>query len=411
MKRHALTPVLIAAALFAYDSQSVFADYALVQFPGSISRYSNTGEHVLDFQVYDEDWGGYSTWLGESVEGITVGPDGFVYATINNLGAAYVQRFDPRNGLGETIVQPDPFSEVSYGDLNFYSAPTRLHFGPHGDIYGVSIREIESIVPTLGAWQYRVFRVDSQSGATLEILQGAVVAQPPYTGATSIVDLASRTGNNSPYGGELFVATNNGILQRHYQILATPIVTPPPPPPPPCPDWWPDWFPCPPSPPPPPPPPTPDNFETIDTGIERIGAIEFGPDGLLYIMDRANQSIVRYDVDARSIVDTFIDDYFAVTGIMSHGDIYFGPENSLILQQVSYPEGYLSRFDALTGDYLGSVVPDFRSSEFGRDENWGLQIDPWGVYIPIPEPNTISLLLIALPAGAFVLGRRRWLAR
>ncbi len=212
---------LLLVALLAPTSPAL-ADFLAASlgpnfFDGSVLRYNSAGEAIAGGIP------GFTAGLGFS-QGVTIGPDGSIYVSSNNLltGAGEVLFFDPSGSpLNHEGGQPGLFATLPFnapaeeGGGPTPPSPARLKFGPDGNLY-VADREGTTV---------RVF--DGQTGAQLP--DAASGLQAP-TGLAFGPDGALYVGNfNSAsvvrvHNGvqELFVAPTSGGLLTPSSLLWLP---------------------------------------------------------------------------------------------------------------------------------------------------------------------------------------------
>lgn len=335
------------AIMFGVLASPAPADFLLSTTSGFGRYESNGNRQFLD------------TFLGETLEGMTVGPDGYVYMVTNDLGQPSIYRFDPVTN--EYVDGVDEYGYVTpwaqYG-LNQpfpipYLIPGRFKFGPYGDLFAIG--SLFSSPPPA----HRILRIDGETSAIEYALDGAL----EFVFGPRFVDIGVSDG------GDLFVAISDGTIQRHTinegsSSLAT----------------------------------------TFDTGIDNLRSMAIGPDGLLYLSDGVTDSIFRYDPDSMAM-DIFVRS-LPVGDANAMGDFYFGPGGDLFViiagRWDTMDDSHLLRFDGDTGAYLGiafSVPPityvGFSEPGFAR----------LGLFVPVPEPTSLPLLVA--PAVAMLVVRRR----
>jgi hypothetical protein len=289
--------------------------------------------------------------LGESLQGIALGPDGYVYMVTNDLGEPSIYRFDP---VTNDFV--DGFDDDGYlapwahfgadsqpGPLTYYW-PGQFTFGPYGDLFAIG-----GFVPGQSIHS-GLLRIDGTTGAIEGQLQNNIAEN--FSG-----DIAS--GKNS----DIIVAYYDGTIQRHLVTETDTVLA-----------------------------------ATIELGIGLAG-ITVGPDGLLYLRDEASNSIKRYDIDT-NVIDTlvpFVPMTNEINGQLAMGDLFFGPTGDLfVVNPTPYGVGHVLRFDSQSGALLGVVLS---VPPVGPDD--GIYLS--GLGLAVPEPTVLVLMTTAL---LFVAGAR-----
>lgn len=199
-----LLTCLAAATLFStaeadYVSSSLGPNF----FDSSVYRYEPDGDPIPSATIPN-----FTAGLGFS-QGITVGPDGNIYVSSNNLvnGAGEILFFDPAgNPLSHDGGQPGLFATLPFnppaeeGGEPVAPAPAGLTFGSDGNLY-----------------------VADRQGTTVRVFDGDTGAQL----ADAATELTTPTGVAFGPDGALYVSNfNAGIVDRIAGGVKTPFVTP-----------------------------------------------------------------------------------------------------------------------------------------------------------------------------------------
>jgi DNA-binding beta-propeller fold protein YncE len=125
---------------------------------------------------------------------------------------------------------------------------------------------------------------------------------------------------------------------------------------------------------------------TQSGGLNDPGALTFGPDGMLYVLDVSNSKIFRYASDG-----TF-DKVFADLGLFQPNDLAFGPDGKLYVAGIdlSLAQSEVIRLTAAGADD-GVVVSS------------GLDNPQFIAFASVPEPSSLGLLA----SGGLLIWRRR----
>jgi len=132
-------------------------------------------------------------------------------------------------------------------------------------------------------------------------------------------------------------------------------------------------------------------------GLGRPRALDFGPDGNLYVMseDTSNSSlyqVLRYNGVTGTFIDVFIDDTGPGWDFGLNGDLVWGPNGDL----------YISSYDIYRFDSTGALVGSGPFIANGTGTSFSAM-----AFTPIPEPGSLSLLLLAAGTITATIARRR----
>ncbi len=346
-------------ALLALSSVAS-ADFVLSTFNGVV-RYSDTGERLIEYGGGDTSAANGGFWLGESVDGVAVSSDGFVYAITNNLGARSLIRFDLDSGA--VVPRPDL---IPSGDFQFdaplwtspfvgpevrcstggcslstgsFQASARslgeLLVHPDGNVYATGFADIWDGVPGTGTFvesrpalvRFDVNALDAPSVVSVlppELLEG----DPQFPSFTAQLTLRSDQ--------TIQIATSMGAY---------------------------------------------------GVDVASFGNVTV-PANLLASPDPA----LTAGLDL-SPFGGFLGEAFADLA----GNIYLPVTDSSISAD---GDARLHKFDASSGDYLGVVFEEFLPGSLVAPEYGFFH----GAYVSVPEPSAVLLSLIAM---AGVAARRR----
>lgn len=211
-----------------------------------VIRPANSGAHTAVLSFNESD-GRYQTEFSADTEGfygITVGPDGFVYATGNTLGYGEVFRF----------TAPGAFAS-NFASRNL-TVPAGLKFGPDGNLY------VTSIVFPDSAMGGQVLRYHGANGNFMDVF-----IPPASGGLAHPVDLLF--GEN----GFVYVADLRlGVLR--YRTSNGAFV---------------DAF-----------------IPAGRGGLNSLTAMAWGPDGHFYLCNRDSNTILRYHKDTGVYLGVFV---------------------------------------------------------------------------------------------------------
>ena len=170
-------------------------------------------------------------------------------------------------------------------------------------------------------------------------------------------------------------------------------------------------------------PVTGDTYGTIfgNTGpgavSNEVGAVLFGPDGRLNVLDVGRQEILRYDPDTLE----FLDAISLVSTTTDKTSFAISSTGYIFTTNTDTTSGGI--YDYLTGDYVGTFEGMAEGREPGRGGKLAMTADDAGnVYVTnsmvsaylsvfststIPEPSTIALFIGGSVAAFVALRRRR----
>jgi PEP-CTERM motif len=299
--------------------------------------------------------------LSETLDGLTLGSNGIIYTGCNELGFANVHRFYSNAARVDPPPFPGPYGTFASG----FTIPGSMAFGPGGDLFETSV-DFQPFQSQFG--EQRVVRIDGQTGALKSPLPGSIPGSASPT--VFLRDIQAAPGN------ELYVGESDGTIQRYSIGPSSATIV-----------------------------------KTLNTGIQGLRWMTLGLDGLLYIRESINNSIVRYDPNAMAVVDTFVASVPMTntfdTGIgpaFATGDIFFGPGGDLFaLNNSTDVDGHVVRFDGQTGNYKGVM---FSVPAGGADPTKGMT--GLGFYLAVPEPGSLPLAIIGTTiVGAWLAVRRK----
>lgn len=338
--------LIAIATSFLTTFSHVEADYFLTTFYG-FDRYSSSGELQH-----------HKNHLGESVNGMALGPDGYIYFATNDLGNGSIYRVNPEtNELVDGYYEygdPVPWLGGDFCNDNYcsgirYDAPGQLTFGPYGDLFAISYNYYS---PSNEPRELRVLQIDGASAEIEAVLSGAI--QSPYVPPNFLQFTDIAAGLNS----DIFVALSNGQIQ-HHEITQNGSTL----------------------------------LATLNTGLDGLNWMAIGRDGLLYLRDEDSNSIVRFD-PYNSTAETFIPSIPLINAGDWVGDIFFGDDGDLFVINPGYSlenrDSRLLRFDGQTGEYMGVVITASTDS-----------LTSFGVFVP--EASLTGLLISSVLGGGLLV--------
>jgi streptogramin lyase len=277
--------------------------------PGIVQRFDESGNLVPAFST-----GG----LYESVQDVTIGPDGTIYSIQNSIGFTDVTKLDPNSGstIGE-------FNGISDSTGAFAEEPDAAAFGPDGFLYVGSTAYMSD-----GATN--IFRINPTTGAATQYMKITGPVTPSW-----IQSLAFGPGNNLYFvdgPGGLDDYSGGAQILRYDPISKTlfPIIS-------------------------------------ASSGEAALtGGIAFAPTGNLAV-DTSN-GIAEYATGG-TFVETLVP--AGLGGLSGAGPIVFGPDGDLYA--VSPGNQEILRYNAITGQFLGTYVS---SDQLGDYEVTGIAFVP-----------------------------------
>jgi hypothetical protein len=303
---------------------------------------TTTGSKVLRYNVID----GFGS-LPESVDAIAMGPDGYLYAALNNLGQIDLIRLN--TATGQTVVPTDYVCcGVGVPFASFFGGPVYvLEFDPHGDLFGghvdwmtgspddpVSIRRIDGSLGTLkgevslGPNRF-ILGIDFASdGESFFVLHGPLTYLPGQ-GARE-VSIYSYSATH-----DIFTETSSFLV-----------------------------------------------------GLEE-NDLRVGPDNLLYISNPLTNGVDRYTT-AGAYVDEFIEEYVY--------DLHWLEGEMIGLT----PDGRVVKFDPIDGSIIMTLIDASNYAGLGTLQFYGMS-----AFSVIPEPSAVCLMMCWLPALVRPLSRKR----
>lgn len=274
--------------------------------PGIVQRFDESGNLNPAFAT---------DGLFESVQGVTVGPDGSVYSLQNSLGYAEVTKLDPNTGA-----TTGGFGTIADSNGVYAQEPDSLTFGPDGFLYVGS-------TAYNGNGATNIFRVNPVTGAATQYMPiGAA-------GSTWIQSLAFGPDQNLYFVdglGGLDNLTAGAVVLKYNSNTKqlTPIIG--------------------------------------GSNVNALGGIAFAPSGNLAV-DSAN-GINEYDTHG-GFIETLVPE--GLGGLSGAGPIAFGPDGDLYA--VSPNNREILSYNGTTGQFLGTYVT---SGQLGGSEPTGIAFVP-----------------------------------
>jgi sugar lactone lactonase YvrE len=264
-----------------------------------VGNFGSTGTSAL-YRFREADGallGGAGFNGAETSQGITLGPDGLMYAAGNNIGQGYIARNNPVTGqfLGYLV---DPQSQPSAAP---YQMPNGITFGGDGSLYSTS----NQFQPN-GATG--VVRFNPTTGA-----YGGVVIAPGNNGLDTPLNVYTMRGT-----GDLLV-TDGARINRYNKNTLAFVNT------------------------------------FVSAGSGGLGSFfhtTFGPDGNFYIADGSHNQILRYNGSTGAFMSVFISNIFSPDGMTFGNDGNFYAISGAGVNQQS-----VLKFNGTTGAPLGTFVP------------------------------------------------------
>ncbi len=335
------------------------ANNASIAANGQILKYDSTTGVSVDMTNMN---------LGDSqIQGMTLGPDGLLYASAFNTSSntnGRIVRFDLTGQLIDTFVVSENGGLIS---------PSGLTFGPDGNLY---------VINNNGWNPGQILRYDGKTGAFKDVFAtGLIVAQDIVFGPDGDLYLSNGLGDS--------IGRYNGTTGAFFGY-----------------------------------------FVHRTLGFQAPIGMTFGPSGDLYVASFPTNTIFRFGAETGEVISRFvlpnIDGYDNQLGIAFQYntllDIAFGPDQKLYAAMRGYGTEII-KLDPNTG----VIIDQFATLQGPSAFNTGmLFIDPGcaqlgltagissGCFLPsaVPEPDSLYLLILALSGlAAFIRSRRSTLAK
>jgi len=322
---------LVALGLLVGGAGQVKADLlvasSLAGEEGQVLRYDQNTGAFLGIFIPTNSGGATGDYTG-----LTIGPDGQLYAAKNLGGFAepgLVQRHDPASGAFlENFVFPGNGGLIR---------PGALAFGPDGNLY---VRKGTGA----GSYMDTILRYDGRTGAFLGVFV------PPFEG-TAIRAFVFGPDSN------LYTANTSGNILRYDGRTGRYL-----------------------------------GLFAGGFGGDFEGVV-FGPDGNLYVSEarQLNSTIHRFDGVTGAFLGEFVGP--GQGGLYDPGDLVFGPDGDLYVANhadpfpdVPFGSNSIKRYDGRTGAFLGDFI---------LPGSGGLGSPTASIFTaPVPEPSTLLLLAI-----------------
>jgi hypothetical protein len=281
-------PACVAVVLATAGAPARADIYALngtIGFGPKMARFDNNGRHVQ------------TVFAGvESVDGLAVTPDGYVYVTGNGLGSGVLDRAPVGGPFNWEAASPPLFKTP-------YNAPGGLEAGPDGSVYATSTAFYSDGVSG-------VFRYNPADGSFLPVV--TLTDSNPGPGQVNF----NRDVALAP-GGDLYLLRDAGV--ERYNASTGQLV----------------------------------GLVIPRTNLNGTVEIDFGPDGNLYVP--SPQGVDRFDPQTGALIDHFIPN--GAGGLDGASTISFGGDGLLYVNDRG-ARGVL-RYDAATGAFRDVfITPD-----------------------------------------------------
>lgn len=306
--RRGVRRALVAAGIWVVASSAARADV----FVDLENNEGTTGQYPYVIHYLQDGQSTYTFGGGEDDFGLAIGNGGTLYFTPSSLGLTSIE------AINASTAQPAP----PYAGGSVYTEPGGITVGPDGELYAVTNSFAPTALPQDVSNVTGLVKLDATTGQYISTVidLGAAAEDSSGDGNYAVKDVAFGA-DQVPY-----ISTPLGIIRSSTSSIAG------------------------------------QTFIAPGTGgLSGPLGLAFGPNGNLFVVNSGTGSILEFNAATGAFVGTFIP--AGAGGMVNPDELAFAPDGNLYVTSNStspggQPVGSILKFNATTGDFVGTFATD-----------------------------------------------------